>query len=284
MNLPRQRLSRPALVTTGLLHLALLWLVLQSAPVQQAVRRVVTYLAPITLPREKAPVPQHSITPKPAPPPLPVPKAEPKPIPPPAVITPPKAIELPPQKPPEPKKLPPVEPAPVPTPPAPTPLPEPTPPAPVPEPVPTPEHAAVPTPPAPVPPAPAPPAPAPAPPAPTPVPAPVPTPAAPRPAAITPVEQAPALPQTQGAGIGAAPTGAVKMPSVAYPNSMKSPPRQKSLSEMANEQIGGSQRRDRLADGVSDAELPDCIRPGGSLLSLITIPVAAATGKCKPPK
>src|SRR4051812_774921 len=39
--LPRQRLSPPALTATGALHVALLWLLLQYAPVQQAVRYVV---------------------------------------------------------------------------------------------------------------------------------------------------------------------------------------------------------------------------------------------------
>ncbi len=67
---------------------------------------------------------------------------------------------------------------------------------------------------------------------------------------------------------------------------MYNPARQRSLSELANEQLNGGRRRDRLADAVSAAELPDCIGPnaGGSLFGLVTIPIAAATGKCKLPK
>ena len=51
-------MSRAALLATGLVHLLLLGLILQSAPVQQTVRQVVTYLAPITPPREKLPEPK----------------------------------------------------------------------------------------------------------------------------------------------------------------------------------------------------------------------------------
>ncbi len=52
---PSRRISRPALLTTGVMHLALLWLVLQSPPVVHKLRAVVQYLAPITL-RTEAPV------------------------------------------------------------------------------------------------------------------------------------------------------------------------------------------------------------------------------------
>jgi hypothetical protein len=64
---------------------------------------------------------------------------------------------------------------------------------------------------------------------------------------------------------------------------MKNAPRQRSLSEMANEQLNGGRSRDRLAEGVAEAEIPDCIRPDatGTLLSILTIPLAAARGKCK---
>jgi len=66
---------------------------------------------------------------------------------------------------------------------------------------------------------------------------------------------------------------------------MNNAPRQRSLAEMANDQLnGGGQRRDRLAEGIDAAELPDCIRPGGSLLSVITLPIEVARGKCKSPK
>lgn len=65
-------------------------------------------------------------------------------------------------------------------------------------------------------------------------------------------------------------------------------PRQRSLAEMANEQLnGGRARRDPLAEGVADAAVPDCITPNGQgtgLFGLVTIPIAAATGKCKLPK
>ena len=40
--LPRQRPSPTAMAATGALHIALAWLLLQQAPVQQAVRYVVT--------------------------------------------------------------------------------------------------------------------------------------------------------------------------------------------------------------------------------------------------
>ena len=64
---------------------------------------------------------------------------------------------------------------------------------------------------------------------------------------------------------------------------MRNTPRQRSLSEMANEQLNGGRSRDRLAEGVAEAELPDCIRPdaSGTLFSIISIPIAAARGKCK---
>jgi hypothetical protein len=64
---------------------------------------------------------------------------------------------------------------------------------------------------------------------------------------------------------------------------MYNPSRQRSLAELANEQLNGGRRRDKLAEDVGAAEIPDCIRPnpGGSLVGLVTIPFAAATGKCK---
>ena len=39
--LPRQRMSPAAMAATGALHVALVWLLLQQAPVQEAVRYVV---------------------------------------------------------------------------------------------------------------------------------------------------------------------------------------------------------------------------------------------------
>ena len=102
-----------------------------------------------------------------------------------------------------------------------------------------------------------------------------------RPAAITPVEAAPSSASSApGAPAGAAPGSA---PLNLYPYMMKNAPRQRSLSEMANEQLNGGRARDKLAEGVAEAEVPDCVSPnaGGSLLSIITIPIAAARGKCK---
>jgi hypothetical protein len=64
-------------------------------------------------------------------------------------------------------------------------------------------------------------------------------------------------------------------------------PRQRSLAEMANEQLnGGRAPRDKLADGIAGGGVPDCIAPnaGGSLFGMLTIPFAAARGKCNMPK
>lgn len=116
--------------------------------------------------------------------------------------------------------------------------------------------------------------------------------------AITPVESAPAggsAPQTSGGGavggVPQTPSGAPdtgRAPVGIYPNMMQwGQPRQRSLAEMANEQInGGRAPRDRLADGMAGSALPDCVTPnaGGSLIGLVTGPYAAATGKCKMPK
>ncbi len=317
---PAAPISRPALLTTGVLHLALLWLALQSAPMVQSVRSVVQYLAPITLRPEQTnkpivvPVPLSEPRLKPvtemAPPTPPAPRAiQPKPI------------ELPPEKPAELKlQLQPVIPAPAPV----TPRLErvqPEPPVPVPEPVAAPVPAPLPVPvqlaprPEPVPvapvdvpleklsipapaavpvalteplPAPAPastPAAVPAPaPAPTPAPAPAATVAPARPAAITPVEstQGSATLRAPGAAAPAGTAGA-QAPLNLYPYSMKNAPRQRSLAEMANEQINGTGQRDRLSEAMAGAAKPDCIGPnaGGSLLSAIAIPVAAAMDKCK---
>jgi hypothetical protein len=96
------------------------------------------------------------------------------------------------------------------------------------------------------------------------------------------MEQAPATPQPAGPAGGQAAPGAVKPLTGLYPN-MYNPSRQRSLAELANEQLNGGRRRDPLAEGVGAAEIPDCISPnsGGSLFGLVTIPIAAASGKCK---
>lgn len=96
------------------------------------------------------------------------------------------------------------------------------------------------------------------------------------------MEAAPAASPPAGAGAAQAAPGTVKPLTGLYPN-MYNPSRQRSLAEMANEQINGGQRRDRMAEGVAGAGKPDCIGPNvnGGLLNLITIPVAAAMDKCK---
>jgi hypothetical protein len=64
---------------------------------------------------------------------------------------------------------------------------------------------------------------------------------------------------------------------------MKNAPRQRSLAEMANEQLNGGRSRDKLADDVSAAELPDCVNSGASvgLFAIIAVPINVARGKCK---
>lgn len=131
--------------------------------------------------------------------------------------------------------------------------------------------------------------------APAPVQAPAPTAAVVQPSAITPTEASPseaARSAAPGAGglpgaASAPPREAVRAPPASYPSMMWGQPGQRSLADMANEQInGGRAPRNKLAEGMAGAELPDCIRPnaGGSLFGLATIPYAAATGKCKAPK
>ncbi len=64
---------------------------------------------------------------------------------------------------------------------------------------------------------------------------------------------------------------------------MQNSPRQRSLAEMANEQLNGGRQRDRLGEAVGGAGKPDCIGPNvnGSLINAITIPIAALSDKCK---
>ena len=64
---------------------------------------------------------------------------------------------------------------------------------------------------------------------------------------------------------------------------MKTPSRQRSLADMANEQLNGNQRRDKLAEAINAAGKPDCLSSNkdASLLSALTLPFAAATDKCK---
>jgi hypothetical protein len=132
--------------------------------------------------------------------------------------------------------------------------------------------------------------------------APAATAAPPRPAAITPAAPThnvplpplatgpagPAASASSGSVAAVAPGGpSMRSQPRSFPNWMQARPGQRSLAEMANEQInGGRVPRDPLADGVSGAALPDCIapNPGGSLIGLVTLPHAAATGKCRMPR
>jgi hypothetical protein len=63
-------------------------------------------------------------------------------------------------------------------------------------------------------------------------------------------------------------------------------PRERSLSEMANEQLRRGKPADKLADGIDEASTGDCLRPGqtGPVAGLLAAPVVALRalqGKCK---
>src|SRR4051812_7634998 len=66
--LTRQRLSPAGALTAGAVHVAILWLLLQQAPVQEAMRYAVNYVQPITPPTPRAATP--------APAPAPAPRAD----------------------------------------------------------------------------------------------------------------------------------------------------------------------------------------------------------------
>lgn len=126
--LPKTRLSPVALLFVSVVHIALFWLLLQTAPVQRVVRETVVMLnLPITQPLPKPPPKKVITLPKPPEPvkpikpnekpvvvtktitkpvePLPVPP--PKPVEPPKPIEPPKPVEPPkPIEPPKPLELP----------------------------------------------------------------------------------------------------------------------------------------------------------------------------------
>jgi len=80
-----------------------------------------------------------------------------------------------------------------------------------------------------------------------------------------------------------APAPAAAAPLNLYPYSIKNAPRQRSLAELANEQINGGRTRDKLADDVSAAELPECANSGAAtgLFAIIAVPINMARGKCK---
>jgi hypothetical protein len=110
--LPQTRLSGPALLVVSVVHFALFWLLLQTAPVQRAVRETVVMLnLPITQPLPKPPPKKVITSPKPTEPVKPIEKpvvvkktitkpAEPlpeppKPLVPPKPPEPPKPVEKP---------------------------------------------------------------------------------------------------------------------------------------------------------------------------------------------
>ena len=104
--LPASRLSRPALLAVSVVHIALFWLLLQTAPVQRVVRETVVMLnLPITQPLPKPPPKKVITLPKPPEPIKPIEKpvvvkktitklVEPLPIPP-KPPEPPKPVEKP---------------------------------------------------------------------------------------------------------------------------------------------------------------------------------------------
>lgn len=60
-------------------------------------------------------------------------------------------------------------------------------------------------------------------------------------------------------------------------------PRQRSLSEMVNEQLNPGGKRDKFADSVEQSVKPDCLGPNqaGGLLAAPVIAVQAIRDKCK---
>lgn len=64
---------------------------------------------------------------------------------------------------------------------------------------------------------------------------------------------------------------------------MERQPRQKSFSELANEQLNPGGARNRLAQGMEGAEKPDCLAPNqsGGLLAAPLIALNTLQGKCK---
>jgi len=59
--------------------------------------------------------------------------------------------------------------------------------------------------------------------------------------------------------------------------------RQKTAAEMANEQLNGTGRRDKLAESVNAAEKPDCINSGqaAGLLAPVLVIANVVRDKCK---
>lgn len=99
-----------------------------------------------------------------------------------------------------------------------------------------------------------------------------------------PAGGAPPAPARAAAAATALPAGGGSAPaSNLYPYVMRNSPRQRSLAELANEQLNGNGSRNRLGEAVAGAGKPDCIGPnsGGGLLAIVTLPIAAAMDKCK---
>ena len=72
-----------------------------------------------------------------------------------------------------------------------------------------------------------------------------------------------------------------------YPYLMRRAPGQRSLADMANEQLNAGKYRDKLAEGMAGAATPDCLRPSGEkevLTGLLAAPLIAQRAlqeKCK---
>lgn len=83
-----------------------------------------------------------------------------------------------------------------------------------------------------------------------------------------------------------APAPVFVLPPPSDPYRYRPVPRQRSLSEMANEQLRRGKPTDKLADGMDEAGVPDCVRAGRTetFAGLLAAPVLAARalqGKCK---
>lgn len=127
--------------------------------------------------------------------------------------------------------------------------------------------------------------------------------AAPRPSAITATEPIPVSAATTAATPGATPGASAgtgtgtgtsadtapdglerKLPPL-YPHMMKRAPRERSASEMANEQLNGNRTRDRFGQAMEEAGAKDCLKnePAGMFRGLFALPglvARAAQGKC----
>ena len=110
-----------------------------------------------------------------------------------------------------------------------------------------------------------------------------------RPSAITAVDSAlgGAGGAPAGTGVGPAPGSATgTRPAPLFYPSIRLAPRQRTLAEIANEQLG-LKRREKLAGAMEDAATPDCLAPASGKVTVggvLTLPIIAANavqGKCK---